>query len=231
MRSSIHRLKTKMLRNLEGIRKMTRTPDVLVVVDPGREKNAVKEGKKLGIPTIAVIDTDCDPDTVDVPIPANDDAMRSIAVLLEIIGEAVIEGVEKYKAHVGPIPERSGVGRPDVRPVRRRGAPRGGARPGGTRPGGPRPGGPRPGGQSPGRGDTRDAVTGPKPIVQTEKAVPPKPETPESAAPAPEPAAPAPEPPAPASEPAAPATPTTPSEPPKTPEESKPAGEAESERG
>jgi small subunit ribosomal protein S2 len=153
MQSSIFRTKAKMLRNLEGIRKMTRTPDAIVIVDPSREKNALREARKLNIPSIAILDTDCDPDPVDVPIPANDDAMRSIAVLMEVLGDAVVDGVEKFKVHVGPVPERPGAGRPEARPVRRRGGGREGR------------GGARPAGRGPGRGVVRPG----KPPVAKER--------------------------------------------------------------
>ena len=73
MQSSLNREYRKMFRNLDGIRDMDRLPACLVVVDPSKEKNAVREAAKLGIPTIGLIDTDSDPDLVDLPIPGNDD--------------------------------------------------------------------------------------------------------------------------------------------------------------
>ncbi len=159
MQASLLRTKAKMLRNLEGIRKMKRLPNVLVIIDPGREKNARREARRLGIPTIAVVDTDCDPDDVDIPIPANDDAMRSISVLMEQIGDAVLEGVEKFKAHVGPIPERPGARSQDARPVPRRPAGRSeggpGRRPGGKGGPGNRRGQARPGGPPPAQAKER----------------------------------------------------------------------------
>jgi len=91
--SALMREKRKLKRNLDGLREMTKLPAAVIVIDPRREKNAVKESRRLGIPTIAIIDTDSDPDTVDVPIPANDDAMRSIQVLSEKMTEAVAEGL------------------------------------------------------------------------------------------------------------------------------------------
>jgi small subunit ribosomal protein S2 len=144
MQSSINRTKAKMLRNLSGIRKMARLPSVLVVIDPGREKNALREASRLGIPTIAVIDTDCDPERVDIPIPANDDAMRSISIIMDALGDAAVQGVEKFKAHVGPLPDRGGP--PDGRGGRRRT----GARDRGR-------GGPRPGTRGAGRGARQPA--------------------------------------------------------------------------
>jgi small subunit ribosomal protein S2 len=82
----------KIRRNLSGIRKMDRLPGCLVVIDPKREHIAVKEAKKLGIPTVCLIDTDSDPDMVDLPIPGNDDAMRGIEIILKEIGDAIEEG-------------------------------------------------------------------------------------------------------------------------------------------
>ena len=71
---------------------MNRLPECMVVVDPKKEKNAVKEARKLGIATVALIDTDCDPDQVDLPIPGNDDSMRSIDLIINIIADAIAEG-------------------------------------------------------------------------------------------------------------------------------------------
>jgi small subunit ribosomal protein S2 len=95
MISSLTREKQKINRNLFGIRAMCeqgRKPDVLVVVDPHREHIAVKEAKKMGIPTIALIDTDSDPDMVDLPIPGNDDSIRSIELIVARAASAIIEG-------------------------------------------------------------------------------------------------------------------------------------------
>ncbi len=92
MESQLHREKTKILRNLQGIRNMTKLPGVLVVIDVSREINAVKEARKLGIPTICLIDTDSDPDFADLPIPGNDDAMRAIEVVISNLCAAVMEG-------------------------------------------------------------------------------------------------------------------------------------------
>ncbi|UCC29144.1 MAG: 30S ribosomal protein S2 [Phycisphaerales bacterium] len=82
----------KISRNLEGIRTMDKLPGAVVVVDVHRERNVVREAKKLGIATICLIDTDSDPDYADVPIPGNDDAMRSIETVLAHLADAVEEG-------------------------------------------------------------------------------------------------------------------------------------------
>lgn len=92
MESQLRREKIKIKRNLEGIRHMEKLPGVLVVVDVRSELTALKEARKLGIPTIALIDTDADPDLVDIPIPGNDDSMRSIDVVVRELCMAVAEG-------------------------------------------------------------------------------------------------------------------------------------------
>ena len=92
MQSSLTREYRKMYRNLNGMRTMNRLPECMVIVDPKKEKNAVKEARKMGIATVALIDTDCDPDQVDLPIPGNDDSMRSIDLIINIIADAIAEG-------------------------------------------------------------------------------------------------------------------------------------------
>src|SRR5688572_4091387 len=82
----------KLLKNLEGIRGMTRLPDVVFVVDTKKEKIAVDEARKLKIPVIGVVDTNCDPDEVDYVIPGNDDALRAIRLFASRIADAVIAG-------------------------------------------------------------------------------------------------------------------------------------------
>src|SRR2546421_720285 len=83
---------TKINRNLQGIREMNRLPDAMVVVDPKREDIAVKEAQRMGVTTVALIDTDSDPDTVDLPIPGNDDSIRSIELVLGKLADAILEG-------------------------------------------------------------------------------------------------------------------------------------------
>jgi small subunit ribosomal protein S2 len=92
MKSTLQREMTKIKSNLEGIRKMERMPGVMFIVDTRREHIAVKEAKKLGVPTIALIDTDSDPDLIDLPIPGNDDAMRAIELIMKELADSVIEG-------------------------------------------------------------------------------------------------------------------------------------------
>ena len=90
--STLQREKRKMLRNLAGIREMNRLPEALVVIDPRRETNAVREARSLGLKVVALIDTDSDPDRVDLPIPGNDDSIRSVALVLKHLAHAVQEG-------------------------------------------------------------------------------------------------------------------------------------------
>ena len=93
MQSALNREYRKMFRNLNGVRNMNRLPECIVVVDPKKEKNAIREARKLGIVTMALIDTDCDPDVVDLPIPGNDDGIRSIELVISHLANAVAEGL------------------------------------------------------------------------------------------------------------------------------------------
>ena len=83
----------KLQKTLGGIRHMTKTPAALWVVDTKKEHLAVDEAKKLGIPVIGILDTNCDPDDVNYPIPGNDDAIRSVALLTRVVADAVAEGL------------------------------------------------------------------------------------------------------------------------------------------
>ena len=89
----LRREKDKLEKTLGGIRDMSKIPSAIWVVDTKKEHIAVGEARKLGIPVIAVLDTNCDPDEVDFPIPGNDDAIRSVALLTRIIADAVAEGL------------------------------------------------------------------------------------------------------------------------------------------
>jgi small subunit ribosomal protein S2 len=92
MVATLNRELTKITRNLQGIREMNRLPDAMIVVDPHREDIAVKEAQRMGVTTVALIDTDSDPDVVDLPIPGNDDSIRSIEIVLHALADAVLEG-------------------------------------------------------------------------------------------------------------------------------------------
>ncbi|WP_221323968.1 30S ribosomal protein S2 [Actinoplanes sp. L3-i22] len=89
----LFREKTKLTKTLGGLRDMTKTPSAIWVVDTKKEHIAVDEARKLGIPVIAVLDTNCDPDEVDFPIPGNDDAIRSAELLTRVIATAVADGL------------------------------------------------------------------------------------------------------------------------------------------
>jgi small subunit ribosomal protein S2 len=90
--STLLREYKKIFTNLSGIREMNRLPEALIIIDPRREGIAVKESRLLGIKVVALIDTDSDPDLVDLPIPGNDDSIRSIDLMLAHLSDAVIEG-------------------------------------------------------------------------------------------------------------------------------------------
>ncbi|MCP4363801.1 MAG: 30S ribosomal protein S2 [Planctomycetes bacterium] len=92
MVSSLNRETKKLKKNLDGIRNMMELPGAVIIVDPNRELTAVREANKLGIPTICLTDTDCDPDLVDICVPGNDDAMRSIEVFLSKMTDAILDG-------------------------------------------------------------------------------------------------------------------------------------------
>ena len=88
---------TKLEKNLKGVAEMGRLPGVIFVVDAKKEEIAMKEANRLGIPVVGIVDTDSDPDLVQYPIPANDDAIRSIKLITGIITDSVIEGLQKVK--------------------------------------------------------------------------------------------------------------------------------------
>jgi len=92
MVSQLSRELSKVRRNLLGIRDMNKLPEAIVVVDPKKEHIAVKEAQRMGVTTVALIDTDSDPDPVDLPIPGNDDSIRSIELVLQKMADAVLEG-------------------------------------------------------------------------------------------------------------------------------------------
>ena len=84
--------KEKLEKNLGGIRDMPRMPGAIFIVDPRKERIAVQEAHALGIPIVAIVDTNCDPDEIDYPIPGNDDAIRAVKLISSKMAEAVIEG-------------------------------------------------------------------------------------------------------------------------------------------
>jgi len=88
----IQKHKARLLKYLTGIKDMERLPDVVFVVDPRRERNTVNEARRMNIPLVAIVDTNCDPDEIDYVIPGNDDAIRAIRLFSTIISDAVLEG-------------------------------------------------------------------------------------------------------------------------------------------
>jgi small subunit ribosomal protein S2 len=89
----LRREKDKLARTLGGIRDMAKVPSAVWIVDTNKEHLAVDEAKKLGVPVVAILDTNCDPDDVDYAIPGNDDAIRSITLLTRVVADAVAEGL------------------------------------------------------------------------------------------------------------------------------------------
>jgi small subunit ribosomal protein S2 len=87
----------KLEKNLGGIKEMGRLPGVVFVVDPHKEKIAVAEANRLGIPVVAIVDTNCDPDVIDYPIPGNDDAIRAIRLVTSKIADACLEGKQRHE--------------------------------------------------------------------------------------------------------------------------------------
>lgn len=193
--ASLRREKHKMLRNLDGIRTLDRLPGALVVIDPRHEIIAIREALKLGIPTVALMDTDSDPDLVTLPVPGNDDAIRSIEIFLRHMAEAVQAGKAKRAAMPADQRPRIPSPREAVGPDRsedRRGGDRG--HPGGRGRGGPLRGGRsdgRPGGAR--RGDGRPSGSGraaqPPDRPAERPTSQPAPQAPPAPAPAPAPAA------------------------------------------
>ncbi len=92
---------------LGGIKEMRDIPSAMFVVDPRKEKNAIAEAHKLGIPVIAIVDTNCDPEEADYPIPGNDDAIRAVKLIVSTIGNAIIEGKQGEQVVDAPAEEAS----------------------------------------------------------------------------------------------------------------------------
>jgi small subunit ribosomal protein S2 len=89
--SLLSKSQEKLDKNLSGVRGMRKPPGLIVIVDPGQEKLAVAEARKLGIPVMALVDTNCNPDPIDYVIPCNDDAQRSVKLILQTLADAIIE--------------------------------------------------------------------------------------------------------------------------------------------
>ncbi|MBL8603211.1 MAG: 30S ribosomal protein S2 [Myxococcales bacterium] len=148
-----------------GLKNMGGLPGVVFIIDPALEDIAVKEARKLGIPIMAITDTNCDPDLIDFPIPGNDDAIRSIKLITARIADAAIEGALKRRDLVGSDEGRSNIVEMRDRGDRDRDRRGGDRRDGGRGPGGRGPGGRGPGGRGPGgpggRGGEVNVTRGP----------------------------------------------------------------------
>jgi small subunit ribosomal protein S2 len=153
--SRISRSVEKYKKSLDGIREMQKLPDALFVIDVGKEHIAISEARRLGIPIVAIVDTNCDPDGIDFVVPGNDDAIRALELYLGLAADACLEGAQLFQARVqateGASPKAEGEG-PSTgrRVIEIRQAPRRGRQPGGTHSavGRPRRGAPEPEGDS-----------------------------------------------------------------------------------
>ncbi|CCM75552.1 30S ribosomal protein S2 [Rhizobium mesoamericanum] len=100
-RLNLEREREKLDKALGGIKDMGGTPDLMFIVDTNKEKIAIDEAKRLGIPVVAIIDSNCDPDLIDYPIPGNDDASRAIALYCDLIARAAIDGIARQQSSSG----------------------------------------------------------------------------------------------------------------------------------
>jgi small subunit ribosomal protein S2 len=100
-RLNLSREMERLERDLGGIKDMGNLPDLLFVIDTNKESIALHEARRLGIPVVAIVDTNCDPDTVDVPVPGNDDAARAIELYCDLIAKAAIDGISRSSAAHG----------------------------------------------------------------------------------------------------------------------------------
>jgi small subunit ribosomal protein S2 len=99
--SSLRREAARLFKNLDGIRAMDSLPDALFVVDIKREHNAVAEARRLKIPIVAIVDTNCDPDLVDFPVAGNDDAIRSVRLILSVVVQTIMQARAEHEAKYG----------------------------------------------------------------------------------------------------------------------------------
>jgi small subunit ribosomal protein S2 len=100
-RLNLDREREKLNRALGGIKDMGSVPDLMFVVDTNKEAIAIQEAKRLGIPVVAIIDSNCDPDLIDFPIPGNDDAQRAISLYCDLIAKAAIDGIARQQGALG----------------------------------------------------------------------------------------------------------------------------------
>ncbi|ABQ60068.1 ribosomal protein S2 [Brucella ovis ATCC 25840] len=100
-RLNLEREREKLDRTLGGIKDMGSVPDLMFIIDTNKEAIAIQEAKRLGIPVVAVIDSNCDPDQIDYPIPGNDDAARAIALYCDLIARAALDGIARQQGAMG----------------------------------------------------------------------------------------------------------------------------------
>jgi len=100
-RLNLDREREKLDKALGGIKDMGSTPDLMFVIDTNKEAIAILEAKRLGIPVVAIIDSNCDPDKIDFPIPGNDDAARAIQLYCDLIAKAAIDGIARQQGALG----------------------------------------------------------------------------------------------------------------------------------
>ena len=100
-RLNLEREREKLEKALGGIRDMGGVPDLMFIIDTNKEKIAIEEAKRLGIPVVAIIDSNCDPDLIDYPIPGNDDASRAISLYCDLIARAAIDGIARQQGASG----------------------------------------------------------------------------------------------------------------------------------
>ena len=128
--ATLTRERRKIERNLGGIREMSTLPGAMVVIDPSREYNAAREARKMGVVTIGLLDTDCNPEDVDIVIPCNDDALKSVRLVIEQLVGSVEAGWHQHSenmASMGAAEKREEGVTDDVRPTRSQRAPKKGA--------------------------------------------------------------------------------------------------------
>jgi small subunit ribosomal protein S2 len=100
-RLNLEREREKLNRALGGIKDMGSTPDLIFVIDTNKEAIAIQEAKRLGIPVVAIVDSNCDPDNIDYPVPGNDDASRAISLYCDLVAKAAIDGIARQQGAMG----------------------------------------------------------------------------------------------------------------------------------